>query len=191
MSIPTRTSSMAPAGWEAARGQLVAFVARRVENLDVAEDITQGVLERLARTGTDAVDNPQAWLHRAARNAIIDHYRTRRAEQPLDAEIAAGPTPEDVLDQPERELAQCLRPLIDQLPDHYARALVLVDLDGATNAAAAAIENVSVSGMKSRVQRGRRQLAALLTSCCQITLNTDNSVDHYVAPRDCACSSTG
>jgi len=28
------------------------------------------------------VDDPTAWLYRSARNAVIDHYRTRRIHAP-------------------------------------------------------------------------------------------------------------
>jgi RNA polymerase sigma-70 factor (ECF subfamily) len=190
MNTTTLDQSISAETWATFRRQLVAFVARRVDQPEVAEDITQGVLERLARTGPSTIDNPQAWLHRSARNAIVDHYRSRRADDSLDADVVAEPAGDMLLHNPEHELAQCLLPLVDELPDHYRRALQLVDLGGQTQAAAADQENVSVSGMKSRVQRGRRRLAALLTGCCRVTLNADRSIDDYVPTGQCNCSST-
>jgi RNA polymerase sigma-70 factor (ECF subfamily) len=47
----------------------------------------------------------------------------------------------------------------------------MVDLDGIPQAGAAQREGVSLSGMKSRVQRGRRRLAELLGQCCTLTLD--------------------
>ena len=47
----------------------------------------------------------------------------------------------------------------------------MIDLEGMPQANAARREGVSVSGMKSRVQRGRRRLAQLLDACCALTLD--------------------
>ena len=65
----------------------------------------------------------------------------------------------------------CLRPLLGELEPEYRRALELTDLGGMSQADAAELEHVSVSGMKSRVQRGRRQLAVVLQQCCVPTLD--------------------
>ena len=70
------------------------------------------------------------------------------------------------------ELAVCLRPLLSELPDDYRRALELTDLGGLSQAEAAELEHVSLSGMKSRVQRGRRQLGVVLRQCCTPTLDS-------------------
>lgn len=51
-------------------------------------------------------------------------------------------------------------------------AVTLVDLDGYTHQSAAEIEAISVSGMKSRVQRARTKLGEMLT--VRRTVATDN-----------------
>lgn len=50
--------------------------------------------------------------------------------------------------------------------------MTLVDLDGYTHQSAAEIEAISVSGMKSRVQRARTKLGEMLT--VRRTVATDN-----------------
>ena len=58
----------------------------------LAADITQDVIVRSIASGAlERVDNPTAWLYRSARNAVIDHYRTRHVHDPLDpiAELLA------------------------------------------------------------------------------------------------------
>ena len=37
------------------------------------------ILRSIASGALDQVDNISAWLYRSARNAVIDHYRTRHA----------------------------------------------------------------------------------------------------------------
>lgn len=138
--------------WEQTRAELLGFVGRRVESRDAAEDIVQDVLERVQRTDLSQIASVQAWLYRAARNAIVDHYRRRREHVSLDqgsgwpdeAETGVGTAEPDAA---VRELAQCLRPLIERLPDDYRSAVVMVDLDGQTHDVAARAAGVSTSGM--------------------------------------------
>ena len=90
------------------------------------------------------------------------------------------------------ELAECLRPLLVELPDDYRRALELTDLGGLSQAEAAELEHVSLSGMKSRVQRGRRQLGAVLRQCCVPTLDSRGvPVDFRPRPDICGGSDVG
>ena len=91
----------------------------------------------------------------------------------------------------EKELASCLVPMLSGLPAEQAAAVRMVDLDARTNAAAASEVGISVSGMKSRVQRGRAALQAQLHACCQISQDRTGHVHDY-QPRSgsCACGAT-
>jgi RNA polymerase sigma-70 factor, ECF subfamily len=187
--------------WDEVRTELRAFVARRVSDREAVEDLVQEVLVRLHATlsrGTGIVNLP-AWLHRVTRNAIIDHYRSRRRQEALDeatalADVSSWPYPgdDDAEDRPAfRELVQCLRPFIDRLPGAYRDALVLTDLDGMTQASAAAALGLSVSGMKSRVQRARLQLRALLEDCCPVEVDHRGVVVDFARPNErCDCAAT-
>src|SRR5215213_8632479 len=80
--------------WAETLDRLTAFVAARVGDRETAADITQDVIVRSIASGAlEHVDDPAAWLYRSARNAVIDHYRTRRAHVPVD-ELDAWPDPE-------------------------------------------------------------------------------------------------
>lgn len=178
--------------WAETRAELLGFVNRRVESADAAEDIVQDVLERVQRTDLAAISNVLAWLYRAARNAIVDHYRKRRgvitledAHERIDRVVGGRVTAEPVAAV--QELARCLRPLLDELPDAYRSAVTLVDLDGSTHHAAADAAGISTSGMKSRVQRGRQRLAALVQACCAIETTATGAITDY-APLGESCS---
>lgn len=67
-----------------------------------------------------------------------------------------------------RELEAKLRPFVAMLPSPYREALTLVELEGLTQKQAAEMLGISLSGMKSRVQRGRLQLRKGLEDCCHI-----------------------
>jgi RNA polymerase sigma-70 factor, ECF subfamily len=68
-------------------------------------------------------------------------------------------------------------------------ALTRVDLEGQTHRQAADQLGLSVSGMKSRVQRARRELKDRLTSCCQIHTDRTGALADY-APKKHACGCT-
>jgi RNA polymerase sigma-70 factor (ECF subfamily) len=179
--------------WVETLERLRAFVAARVEDGDVAADITQDVIVRSIASGAlQRVDDPVAWLHRSARNAVIDHYRTRR----VHAEIGDDdrwPDPaavDDDADVARRELSRCLRPLLGRLPPAAREALERVDVEGETHQHAAGALGLSVSGMKSRVQRARRDLKHLLEQCCIVELDSVGSVTDYRPNSDgCGCAS--
>jgi RNA polymerase sigma-70 factor, ECF subfamily len=61
-------------------------------------------------------------------------------------------------------------------------------LDGLPQAAVARTEAVSLSGMKSRVQRGRRRLAELLEQCCTLTLDARGVPMDYTRTSGCGGS---
>jgi RNA polymerase sigma-70 factor (ECF subfamily) len=178
--------------WADTLDRLRAFVATRIDDRELAADITQDVIVRSIASGAlDSVDNPAAWLYRSARNAVIDHYRTRRAHDPL-VDSDAWPDPESTDGLPNeatRELSRCLQPLLDQMPTAAREALVRVDVDGQTQQRAAHDLGLSVSGMKSRVQRARRDLRQLLEQCCAVDLDTHGAIADYHPNADtCGCA---
>jgi RNA polymerase sigma-70 factor, ECF subfamily len=192
--------------WQQVHNGLRAFVAKRVANEAEVEDILQEVFLRMHRK-LDSLKDPRrivSWLFQITRNAIVDHYRTpaRRREMPagLSADLNTNhpvlvpPVMDESADasQFRTELAGCLRPMIDRLSADYREAVTLVELEGLTQQAAAKRLSLSVSGMKSRVQRGRRQLKDMLEACCEIQLDGRRGVADYRV-RDpqsdpCGCS---
>jgi RNA polymerase sigma-70 factor (ECF subfamily) len=179
------------ASWTDTVEGLRVFVASRVDDKELAADITQDVIVRSIASGALArVDNPAAWLYRSARNAVIDHYRTRRQHASLDG-LDAWPA-QDVDDVPNdatRELSRCLQPMLDQLPSAAREALVRVDVDGQTQQRAARELGLSLSGMKSRVQRARRDLRDLLERCCSVDVDRRGGVsDYQPAGGGCGCT---
>jgi RNA polymerase sigma-70 factor (ECF subfamily) len=168
------------------RDRVLAFVRRRVPSPDDAEDIAQEVMVRIHRHSADLehADRMTAWVHRIAANAITDHYRrpARRevpsgygvdvAERESEAPAWAETPPEEL----RRELATCLAPLIERLPPKYREALEIVEFEGVSQPEAALRLGISVSGMKARVQRARRQLGEQLLACCDVDLDRRRSV---------------
>ncbi len=160
MESPTRID------WAQQRAALRRFVARRVNDRHEAEDIVQDVLlhahEALAQL-RDAERLP-AWLARSAAHRVIDHHRARRPFEELPEDLAA----EEPEDQPVQRLAPCLPAMVEQLPPLYRDAVRWSELEGLPQREVAQRLGVSLSGAKSRVQRGREQLRRLVEACCQV-----------------------
>jgi DNA-directed RNA polymerase specialized sigma24 family protein len=82
--------------WDETLDRIRSFVASRVGDRQVAEDITQDVIVRSIATGAlDRVDNPIGWLIRSASNAVIDHFRTHRRADALDPDAHASKVIDD------------------------------------------------------------------------------------------------
>ncbi len=156
--------------WTEYHERLVAFIARRVGATD-AEDIAHDVFLKIhARLGTlNDEARVRPWLYQIARNAIIDHYRTRRPNVSLPEWLEASePTENEAVTE---ELSDCLVSLIERLPEKYRTALRRFEMDGVAHRDIAQREEISISGAKSRVQRGRHMLRKLLEDCCAIELD--------------------
>jgi RNA polymerase sigma-70 factor, ECF subfamily len=176
--------------WDALRAELHRFVSRRLAGPD-AEDVVQEALVRIHR-GLPAVREQGAivgWLYQVTRNTLADHLRAARPSDELTDDLDAGePIPVD--DAAFRGLAACVAPFVAMLPDHYREAVELVELRGLSQVDAATALGIPLSTMKSRVQRGRRELRELLERCCAIDVDARGHVVE-VTPRDrCACPAT-
>src|SRR5688572_6336435 len=83
--------------WESVAGLLRPFIARRVAAPADADDVLQEVLMRVHRGLAALRDEEQvaAWMYRIARNAVIDHLRSRPREVPaIESEIEPGSAPQ-------------------------------------------------------------------------------------------------
>jgi RNA polymerase sigma-70 factor, ECF subfamily len=181
--------------------RVLAFVSRRVRSREDAEDIAQEVMLRIHRHSADLehADRMGAWVHRIAANAIADHYRRpARREVPSGQatdvpELESEPPPvaaEDSADDVRRELAACLAPLIERLPPLYRQALEVIEFEGLSQVEAAAQLGLSVSGMKARVQRARRQLHEQLLECCHVELDRRRAPTEFRS-RGAVCRTCG
>lgn len=171
---------------------LRAFLARRVPPGVDADDLLQDVFLRVIRNlGTlRETQRPEAWLFQIARNALRDALRARqRRDGRTDALETDLPAESDTAAVREAEagLAPCLTSMITRLPEPYRAAIQLTSLHGMTQTGAAKHAGISVSGMKSRVQRGRGQLRQMLVHCCEIAIDVRGGVSDFHQRFEGAC----
>ena len=182
--------------WQELRDGLRGLIRKRIADEAEVEDILQEVFLRVHQR-IENVKNPGrmvSWVYQITRHAIVDHYRQveRRREMAVgdaaDVETVSTTPDRTVAEHADsgedgRELAGCLHPMIEQLGKEYREAVRLVELEGLSQPDAAKRIGLSLSGMKSRVGRGRQQLKRMLYDCCRIELDARNGVSGY-AVRD-------
>jgi RNA polymerase sigma-70 factor (ECF subfamily) len=169
------------------RDQVLRFFARRVPDRALAEDLTHEAFLQIHRK-LHTLKEPEAaggWIFQIVRHTLIDHHRKARPTLPLEREpIDEGEG--DAIRFKREALEACLAPLVEKLPAIYAQAVGLSDLEGLTQKALADRLNLTLPGAKSRIQRGRKQLRALLESCCQFEQNRHGQIEDF-HPHDPNC----
>ena len=161
--------------WRELQADLARFIGRRVSDAHLAEDLLQEVFVRIhTHLGSlgDAERLP-AWVYRIARNVIHDHYRRpASATSPLAEDVPCEP---EVGEDPRFGLTW-LRSMVDRLPETYREAVRLSELEGLSHAEVAERLGVSLPAAKSRVQRGRAALKAMLHECCDFEIDRRGNV---------------
>lgn len=188
------------AAWDELHTNIRAFVARRVRQPADADDIVQQVFLRVhqALPTLREADKLHAWMYQMTRRAIADYYRAPAQRREVPAGLAADVTPaeqpaasaNDSEESALQELAACLKPLMGTLSSGDQEALRLIEFEGVAQVEAARRVGVSVSGMKSRVQRARLRLRSVLDECCRIALDRRGGVLGYEG-RTARCDPAG
>ncbi|TNF24008.1 MAG: sigma-70 family RNA polymerase sigma factor [Deltaproteobacteria bacterium] len=184
-----RVSASAPeVSWDAVAARLRPFVRARVASEADAEDVLQEVLLRMLR-GLPALqqkDRLGAWMYRIAHSAVADHGRAR-ARHPLASHEPPEPVAVEAVEE-DAEVAHAVAGVLGlfvaALPEPYREAVTLTDLEGRTQREAAALLGLSLSGMKSRVQRGRAKLRSMLEACCELGVDARGRVVSCEVRRD-------
>ena len=162
------------------RSELYRFVLKRVQDEADAEDLLHDVLVK-AYARREMLKEPsklRSWLFQITRNMIVDYYRSRRPTQEVPDDRVREDTGEEH-GHAQEELARCLVPLLDELPNSYGQAVRMTEFEGATQREVALQLGLSLSGAKSRVQRGRRMLREALLECCRVELDRRGGVVDY------------
>lgn len=174
-----------PSAWE----DIVRLHNRRIYNLcyrftnspDSAEDLTQEVFIRVYRTLASYSIEKGAfttWLTTLARNLLVDHFRRGRQDRvtdSIDATISdepdsislsdrlrdPGPSPADRLAS--QETQKMVQRALARLSPDLREAVILRDLQDMDYKEIAQVLRVPEGTVKSRINRGRTELARLLS----------------------------
>jgi RNA polymerase sigma-70 factor (ECF subfamily) len=189
--------------WQEIDGHLRPFVARRLADPNDLGDVMQDIYLRI-QSGLPSLRDAERfgpWVYRVARSALVDHGRSRQRQRLAVGEEVAADLPDPIPDEEdggaERELAKHLAVFVAALSSPFRQAITLTELQGMTQKDAAEMLGISLSGMKSRVQRGRQQIQEMLLACCDIGIDARGRVMSYerradsVVPANCCDETKG
>jgi RNA polymerase sigma-70 factor (ECF subfamily) len=175
-TIVERCLSGDDAAWE----ELVRLHTRRVYGLcyrftgreSEAQDLTQEVFLRVFRalgSFRSAEGSFATWLARLTRNLLIDHYRRTRNERVTDSieEQLAGIEGMNAGSRPDsavagREASKLLQSALVKLSPELRETIILRDLQEMEYREIAGVLGIPEGTVKSRLNRGRAELARLL-----------------------------
>jgi RNA polymerase sigma-70 factor (ECF subfamily) len=168
-------------GQEAAWEDLVRLHTRRVYSICYrftssdaeAQDLTQEVFLRVFKNLKSFRSGEGlfvVWLTRLTRNLLIDHYRRTRLERATDSledQAAALEESSAMLAKPEgmlagREASELLQAGLQKLSPDLRETVILRDLEELEYREIAQVLNVPEGTVKSRLNRGRAELARVL-----------------------------
>ena len=176
------------AGDAAAWEEIVQRFSRRIYNIcyrfagstSDAEDLTQDVFIKVYRT-LSSFDAERAafntWVTTVTRNLLVDHFRKTKGDRITDSIDAAPGDHEDALPLSEqlqdsspapdahlerRETRELVQAALQKLSPELREAVILRDLQDMDYKEIAAVLKVPEGTVKSRINRGRAELARLL-----------------------------
>ncbi len=168
--------------WEEIHDDLYAFIRSRLPDEASAKDVTQDVFLTL-QTKLPQLrnrDKISSWLFQIARHTVADHYRREQRKRG-----AGSPAPESVepptpaTEDRTEEFARCIPAMLELLPPIYREALRLTEIEGLSQKELAERLDIPYPTAKSRVQRGKEQLKAILLQCCRISTDVYGNVLDY------------
>ena len=164
--------------WREFNQALGQFISRRVSNQQDSEDILQDVFFKIHNSIHSLRDQDKlpSWVYQITRNTIMDYYRKQRTNVTLSESLPGDRLPEPTAEQ---ELAACLEPMINQLPDKYQTAIRLTEFEGLTQKEMGEKLGLSFSGAKSRIQRARHELKDMLLACCHFEFDRTGQMLDY------------
>lgn len=152
--------------------RFLAFLERRVGSREAAEDILQEAYVRsLDRVATVRdMDALVPWFYRLLRNAAVDYFRHRGAEERA-LEYVAGTADDsaEIDEEWQHQVCDCIAALAETLKPEYAEAIKRIDLGGMAVADFAREIGITPNNAGVRLHRAhdalRRQLALSCSTC--------------------------
>jgi len=170
------------------RPKIFRYLVRLV-GLGEAEDLSQEVFLKVNRglAGFRAESKVSTWIFRIATNAAVD-LRRRKGLEPFLSVPFQEETDDDLASElpaatangslqkgiEHREMNDCIRGLLDGLPEKYKTILLLSEVEGFTGKEISEILGLSLATVKIRLYRGKERLRETINKNCVISLDGRN-----------------
>ena len=151
--------------------RFLRFLEKRVGSCEDAEEILQSAFVRSLDKGDEIRERESsvAWFYRLLRNAVIDHYRRKAANQrKLEGFAQQLSEAVETADfDTERVICECIQELIPELKSEYAELISRVDLQGNDISSAADALGITAGNARVRLHRARAALRLEVERTCR------------------------
>lgn len=176
--------------WNKLESNFRGYLIRQLDDQSAVDDILQDAFLKMYHK-MDTLRDPlkaENWAFQIVRNTLMEHFQKRTKEfqkRQLALSMEIQGSAEDI--SKTETLASWLPDAIQVLPDKYREAIYLTEIKGLSQKDLAKRLNISYSGAKSRVQRGRELLKKVILDCCEVAAdNYGNILDYHSRPQECA-----
>lgn len=169
------------------------FIRNQTHNSDITDDLLQEVFIKIHQHLSQLQDEERlaGWVFQIARNTVLNYFRDKKNHLPQENDKYLNNLEETYFNENELNamVANWLESFRKELDPKYEEALRLVDIEGLSQVQLAEKLGISVSGAKSRVQRGREQLKQKLMDCCPVKVDAyGNIVEVKRQSGECLCA---
>ncbi len=158
-TMTERKTSRLTSIFKNSRDKLVNFIQKRIQDFEVAEDMTQDVFYKLTNV-VDTIDSVDAWMFTVARNQIKDYFKKKR-EQSMgqfvddDHELQLPGLVADISNMPDslytREAVwEELEYSLQELPEAQREVFVMHELENFSIREIAEFQKVNTNTVLSR-----------------------------------------
>jgi len=165
---------------------------RRLVGESEAEDVAQDAFVKVhqALDGFRGESKLSTWIYRIATNTAMDRLRSSSSKiLSTSSSLTDEDDPADEIEQLSddsvprldtmlirKDMNDCIRGIVDSLPENYRTVLVLSDLEGLTNAEICEVLGLPLDTVKIRLHRGRKRLKKELDSSCHFYRDDRNEL---------------
>ena len=147
--------------YEGYRGKVLAYLLRRTDNREDAEDVCQDVFEQAFRSLArydETKASPATWLFQITRFTLIDYIRTKHPGEPLPEDLPAPDDPEQALIR--KETLQRLAAALAALERDERDIVVMRYHNGCSLTEIARLTGISYGMVKVKHQKALKKIAA-------------------------------
>lgn len=154
--------------WESYSNDLKRYVFSQIKDEDTTNDVLQEIFIKihLNIATLQKKESVKSWIFTIAHNTLMNFLNKKSVPFAIGEVVDDFSTEEEV-----HSAKSCLLPLIKNLPEKYREPLLLSEIKGKKQAEVAELLGITLSGAKSRIQRGRKLLQQGFMDCCHYKLN--------------------
>ena len=154
------------------RQRLLSLIQSKVHDSQKAEDLLHDSFEKIDTCCAEGCvcESPRSYLFRTALNTVMDFFKKRKKEnitetnlELISDEITKEPR---LLHDEKCDLIDCINDLLKDMSEENRQAFTMVDIEQRSQVEVAEELGLSISTLKSRVQRTRKVLKQKLENCC-------------------------